>query len=64
MKMPSPSTRRWIYNVANAGLLITVGYGVFTGEQAALWGLLVNAVLGMAAANTPGHIETLNVEEN
>ena len=64
MKMPSPGTRRWIYNVANAGLLIAVGYGVFTGDQAALWGLLVNAVLGMAAANTPGHIETLHVEEN
>jgi hypothetical protein len=64
MRMPSPSARRWIYNVANAGLLIAVGYGVFTGEEAALWGLLLNAVLGMAAVNTPAEIVTLNVEEN
>ena len=53
MKMPSPKTRQWIYNIANAALLIAVGYGVVNGEQAALWGLLLNAVLGLAAANVP-----------
>lgn len=53
MKMPNRATRLWIYNVLNAGLLVAVGYGVVTGEQAALWLLLVNAALGMAAANVP-----------
>lgn len=53
MKMPNRKTRLWIYNVANAGLLVAVGYSALTIDEAALWGLLLNAVLGMAAANVP-----------
>lgn len=52
MKMPSPAVRRYIYRVANAAVLVAVGYGVLSGEDAALWGLLLNAVLGLADANT------------
>lgn len=51
MKMPSPTTRRYLYRVGNVGLLIAVGYGVLNGEMAALWGLLLNALLGLADAN-------------
>lgn len=43
--------RRYIYRIANAALLIAVGYGVIDGNQSALWLLLVNAVLGLADAN-------------
>lgn len=58
MKMPSPRTRRYVYRVANAGLLVAVGYGVLTQEFAALWLLLANAVLGLADANVPtGQVE-------
>jgi len=51
MKMPSPTTRRWLYRVANAGLAVAVGYGALNGEESMLWLLLVNAVLGLADAN-------------
>jgi hypothetical protein len=53
MKLPGPKTRLWIYNVLNAGVAVAVGYGVFTGQEAALWGLVINAVLGMAANKVP-----------
>ena len=53
MKLPSPKVRRYIYNVLNAGLLVAVGYGVVNDQEAALWLLLVNAALGMAAAKVP-----------
>lgn len=53
MKMPSAKARRWIYNIGNAALGVTVVYGVVNGEEAAAWGLVLNALLGMAAANTP-----------
>ena len=52
MKMPSLQTRKWIYRTANAALLVAVGYGLINGEESALWGLLLNAVLGLADANT------------
>lgn len=61
--MPNRKTRLWIYNVANAGLLVAVGYSVVTGEEAALWGLLVNAVLGMAAANVPPALPSRHTAE-
>lgn len=51
MKMPNANTRRYLYRVGNVGLLIAVGYGVLNGEMAALWGLLLNALLGLADAN-------------
>ena len=53
MKMPSEKVRMWIYNVLNAALLVAVGYGVVNDQEAALWLLLVNAALGLAAANVP-----------
>jgi hypothetical protein len=59
MKMPSATARRWLYRVGNAALLVAVGYAVINGDQAALWGLLLNALLGMADANVPATIETL-----
>lgn len=49
--MPSPAMRRWMYRVGNAGLAVAVGYAVVNGEEAALWGLLLNALLGMADVN-------------
>ncbi len=51
--MPSPAMRRWMYRVANAGLAVSVGYGVLNGEESMLWLLLVNALLGLADANVP-----------
>lgn len=59
MKMPTPGTRKWIYGIANAGVGVAVVYGIMNGEEAAAWGLLINAVLGLAQANVPAHIETL-----
>ena len=53
MKLPGPKGRQWIYNVLNAALLVAVGYGLMNGEEAALWGLLLNAALGMAAVKVP-----------
>lgn len=63
MKMPSEKTRLWIYNVLNAGLLVAVGYGVLNGDEAALWLLLINAALGMAAANVPQPVGRHAAEE-
>lgn len=51
MKMPSPTTRRWLYRTGNAALLVAVGHAVLNGEQAALWLLFLNALLGMADIN-------------
>lgn len=51
MKMPSPTTRKWMYRVANAGLAVAVGYGVVNGNESTLWLLLVNALLGLADVN-------------
>ena len=53
MKLPGPKVRLWIYNVLNAAVFVAVGYGWLSGEEAALWGLLINAVLGMAAFKVP-----------
>jgi hypothetical protein len=53
MKLPSPKVRQWIYNVLNAALLVLVGYGVLNDQEVALWLLLLNAALGMAAAKVP-----------
>jgi len=59
MKMPSANTRRWMYRVGNAVLGVTVVYGLANGEEAAAWGLVLNALLLMADANVPAQIETL-----
>lgn len=53
MRMPGRKTRLWIYNVLNAGLGVAVVYGMVNGEEAAAWLLVINAALGMAAANVP-----------
>lgn len=55
MKMPSPAVRQWIYGVANAGVGVAIVYGLINGVEAAAWGLLINAVLGLAQANTPSN---------
>ncbi|WP_159795618.1 hypothetical protein [Puerhibacterium puerhi] len=52
-KMPSAKTRRYLYRVGNAAVAVAVGYGLLNGEEGALWGLLLNALLGLADANTP-----------
>lgn len=57
MKMPSAKARRWMYNIGNAALGVVVVYGVVNGEEAAAWALLLNAMLGMAAMNTPGEVQ-------
>lgn len=60
--MPSPAMRRWIYGIANAAVGIAVVYGMVNGQEAAAFGLLINAILGMAQANVPAQIETLREE--
>lgn len=52
MKMPRASTRRWMYRVGNAALGVAVVYGLVNGEEAAAWGLLLNALLLMADAKS------------
>lgn len=49
--MPSPTVRRWLYRVGNAALGVAVVYGLVNGEEAAAWGLVLNALLTMADAN-------------
>lgn len=51
--MPGRTTRLWIYNILNALLGVAVVYGVVNGEEAMAWLLVINAALGMAAANVP-----------
>jgi len=43
--------RRYLYRVGNAGLAVFVVYNVVNGEQAAVFGILLNALLAMADAN-------------
>lgn len=57
--MPSPTVRRGMYRAGNAALMVAVVYGLVNGEEAAAWGLLLNALLTMADANVPAQIETL-----
>jgi hypothetical protein len=59
MKMPSATTRRWLYRVGNAALGVAVVYGLANGEEAAAWGLLLNALLLMADANVPTTTKSL-----
>lgn len=53
MKMPSAKVRQWLYRVANAAVAVVVAYGLIDGNMAAMWLLLVNALLGLADANVP-----------
>lgn len=63
MKMPSATARRYLYRVGIAGVAVAVGYGLLTQEYAVLWVVLLGALLGLADANVPATIETLNPEE-
>lgn len=49
----TPARRRYIYRVANATLAVAVGYNLVEGNKVALFGLLLNAILGLADANVP-----------
>lgn len=51
MSNPSPTTRRYIYRLVNAGLAVVVLYGVINGEQSAAFLLVANAALGLADLN-------------
>lgn len=53
MKMPSATTRRYLYRVGIAGVAVAVGYGLLTQEYAVLWVVLLGALLGLADANVP-----------
>lgn len=44
-------TRKWVYDIATAGLLVLGVYGVVSADQGAVWGLLAAAVTGMARTN-------------
>ena len=48
-----PAHRRYLYRVGNVLLAGAILYGLLNGEQAAWWGLLLNALLGLADANVP-----------
>lgn len=45
-----PTVRRYAYRVANAAVGVLVIHGLVTGNEAATWLLLINAVLGLADA--------------
>ena len=49
----APSVRVWIYDIASAGLMVAVGYGMVSGNLASLWGVALAAVLRVARANVP-----------
>lgn len=51
MKKPNYKTRRWLYRIGAAALVLLVAYKVLDGEQSAAWLLLIGALLGMADAN-------------
>lgn len=53
MSKLTPKVRAHLYEVSIAAIAVAVGYGLLTGEQAALWLLLIGAVLGLARANVP-----------
>lgn len=52
MKMPSAAWRKWMYRVGNAVVGVLVVYGLVNGVEAAAFGLLLNALLGMADVKT------------
>lgn len=50
----TPTTRKRVYEIAAAGLLVAVGYGLISGDESALWLTLIAAVLGLARVNVNG----------
>lgn len=51
MRNPSLKTRKYIYRLVNLGVGILVFKKVTSGEEAALWLLLINGALGLADVN-------------
>lgn len=45
--------RRRLYEVAIAGVVVAVAYGLVEGDKATLWLALVAAVLGVARTHVP-----------
>lgn len=56
----TPARRRWAYRVGIAALALLGVYGYVDGERIAVWSVLVAALLGMADANVPATVETLD----
>lgn len=50
-------TRRWLYSISAAVILLLGIYGVLDGQQIAGWMSLAAAVLGLAAYKTPDQEE-------
>lgn len=48
----SPKGRKWLYKVLLAAVAVAVGYGLITGESAALWGTLIAALIGFPLADS------------
>lgn len=57
-KVP-PGVRTYLYPVALAVIALLTGYGVLSGDEAALWGALAAAVLSLpvASVNVPKKTE-------
>ena len=52
----SSTGRRYIYGVAIGIVVVLVGYGFLTDQQAALWTTLLTALLALAPATALAHI--------
>lgn len=48
----NPKTRRWLYRISWAALVVLGIYGILTSEQLAAWAFLAAAVLGIADVHT------------
>lgn len=47
----TPKARRYVYRVANAALVVLVGYGLMTEEHALMWAGVLVPVLALADDN-------------
>lgn len=50
MKMPSPKTRKYIYDVITAGSAVVALYGVASPENIPVWLFLAATVLGVSGS--------------
>lgn len=57
----SPKGRKWLYKVLLAAVAVAVGYGLITGETAALWGTLIAALIGFPLADA--NVDTSEPED-
>ena len=53
----TPSTRRKLYRIMQAALVLAAAYGFIDGELLALWLVLAAAVLDVAVANVPEEVK-------